>query len=108
MQMSCLLGQVFCYYCTGWWTRTAVAQYRCFASIGHSLCNAHSPTHCSIILPCSLTSSFAFQIGVYMQWRIQGGGKVWPPPLGGRKRNDSTVNLSKSNDLPPPYRRRLR
>jgi len=40
------------------------------------------------------------------------GGQIrpWPPaklsmefgPLGGRKRNDSTVNLSKSKDFGPP------
>src|SRR6218665_3109084 len=55
----------------------------------------------------------------FRQWRIQGGQiRPWLPPsklamefgpLGGRKSNDSIVNLPTSNDFaPPPYRRRLR
>src|SRR6218665_2932408 len=51
------------------------------------------------------------------QWRIQGGQiRPWPSnrswqwsmaPLGGRRNNDSIVNLAKCKDFGSPYRCRL-
>jgi len=75
-------------------SRTALAQFRSFASIGPTLWNTFSPSVCSTFLSGSLSSSVAFLETYFFSWDFAHWQRFWMVhPTG------STIQMFKYNTI---------